>query len=182
MQTIWRRIDHPGHEWLQVSDASTFHQLEGAAVGVYEQLPTRLDYRIRTGPDWKTESARVSGWVGDRRIELDIQVEGDRWRMNGVEQPQVVGCVDIDLNYSPSTNLLPVRRLNLAVGQSAVVKAAWLHFPDFELRPLEQVYRCIDPLLYRYESGGGSFSAEVRFNEAGALVEYGGYWIAEPAG
>ena len=180
MQTVWRRLDHPGHEWSKISEGKPFHQLEGSVVGLYEQLTTKLDYLIRTDLNWVTQSIQVTGRVGDRVVELDIQVEEGRWRINGIEQPQVAGCVDIDLHFSPSTNLLPVRRLNLKVGQSAPVKAAWLHFPDFELQPLEQVYRRIDPLLYRYESGGGRFSAEVRFNESGILVDYAGYWVAEP--
>jgi hypothetical protein len=38
------------------------------------------------------------------------------------------GCLDIDLGFSPSTNLLPIRRLTLAVGEAATVRAAWLPF------------------------------------------------------
>ena len=53
------------------------------------------------------------------------------WWQNEVEQPQVAGCIDIDLNFSPSTNLLPIRRCNLAVGEAVAVNAAWLRFPGF---------------------------------------------------
>jgi hypothetical protein len=40
---------------------------------------------------------------------------------NGAAVSAVEGCIDIDLKYSPSTNLLPIRRLNLAIGESAEV-------------------------------------------------------------
>jgi len=88
----------------------------------------------------------------------------------------VTGCVDLDLNFSPSTNLLPIRRLNMAVGQQVEVRAAWLRFPSFRLEPLVQVYRRIDETRYRYESGGGTFITELRVNEAGFVTQYPNLW------
>jgi hypothetical protein len=46
----------------------------------------------------------------------------------------MAGCVNIDLNFSPSTNLLPIRRLDLSVGASAIVRAAWLRFPGMNVQ------------------------------------------------
>lgn len=83
----------------------------------------------------------VSGWSTAVDVNLELSVdELRRWQVNGVAKPAVEWCVDLDLNFSPSTNLLPIRRLNLEVGQQAEVKAAWLRFPSFELEPLSQVY------------------------------------------
>ncbi len=45
------------------------------------------------------------------------------------ENEEVAVCVDIDLNFSSSTNLLPIRRLDLAIGQDAELTAAWLVSP-----------------------------------------------------
>ena len=75
-----------------------------------------------------------------------------------------------------STNLLPIRRLNLAVGQRAIVRAAWLRFPTFNLEPLEQTYTRLDQQTYRYESGGGTFVAELKVNDFGLVTDYPGGW------
>jgi hypothetical protein len=91
----------------------------------------------------------------------------------------VSGCLDIDLNFSPSTNLLPVRRLNLPVGQEGTVRAAWLRFPSFELEVLEQVYRRVASRTFIYESGGGRFSAQLDVNDVGLPTNYAGVWRAE---
>jgi len=99
--------------------------------------------------------------------------------MNGKECPEVAGCIDLDLNFSPSTNLLPIRRLNLAVGQEAVVRAAWLRFPGFTLEPLEQLYRRVDATTYRYESAGGRFVANLQVNAEGFVTYYPKFWQAE---
>jgi uncharacterized protein len=172
---IWRRLDIPGHESARLSDRS----LSGTAVFLHENQPCRLNYVLVCDLDWRTVSGKVSGWIGERTIEVECSAEAGRWRLNGAECPQVEGCIDLDLNFSPSTNLLPIRRLGLAVGQEAPVRAAWLRFPTFALEPLEQVYRRIDEGTYRYESAGGRFVRELAVNEAGFVTLYPGLWEAE---
>ena len=93
----------------------------------------------------------------------------------------MAGCIDLDLNFSPSTNRLPIRRLGLAIGQEAQVRAAWLRFPSFTLEPLEQIYRRLNATTYRYESAGGKFVAELQVNAAGFVTHYPNFWIEEAA-
>jgi uncharacterized protein len=155
-------------------------QIDGSAVFIETALPVRLDYRVRCDAAWNTRSASVTGWVGARTIEVQVSASDDRqWLLDGEPQPHLSGCVDVDLNFSPSTNLLPVRRLNLAVGEEAVVRAAWLRFPSFRLEVLEQVYRRTAPELYEYESAGGSFKAQLRVDAHGFPLDYAGVWQAE---
>jgi hypothetical protein len=129
---------------------------------------------------WKTTSGRVTGWIASRTVEVELSVDSARrWRLDGVECPAVAGAIDLDLNFSPSTNLLPIRRLGLAVGKEAEVQAAWLRFPSLTLEPLAQRYRRLDATTYRYESAGGEFVAELRVNAAGFVTRYADYWEAE---
>jgi hypothetical protein len=69
----------------------------------------------------------------------------------------------------------------MEIGQEMEVRAAWLRFPSFRLEPLAQVYRRIDETRYRYESGGGSFVAELRVNREGFVTYYPNIWEAEEA-
>jgi hypothetical protein len=69
--------------------------------------------------------------------------------------------------------------LNLAIGETATVKAAWLRFPSFQLELLSQHYRRLDETTYRYESAGGQFVADLKVNKSGFVVEYPGIWQAE---
>ena len=154
--------------------------MHGTALFSHDQRPCSLDYQIACDSRWHTQSATVAGWVGDTAIEIKIDVSPDlRWRLNEVDSPEVAGCIDLDLNFSPSTNLLPMRRLNLEAGQEMEVRAAWLRFPSFTLEPLVQVYRRIDEERYRYESAGGSFVAELRVNADGFVTKYANIWEAE---
>ena len=177
---LWRRLDQPGHESaLAILQAGSYH-LNGTAVFSYDQGPCRLDYRIVCDSQWRTSSARVDGWVGNRLIEIEIAVnDSQRWQLNRQEAVEVDGCVDLDLNFSPSTNLLPIRRLNLEIGQEEEVRAAWLRFPSFKLEPLVQIYRRLNETTYRYESAGGSFIRELTVNSSGFVTKYPDFWEME---
>jgi hypothetical protein len=143
-------------------------------------MPCRLDYQIVCDSRWHTRSARVGGWVGNSLIDIEIVVDLDqRWLLNQMDCPEVAGCVDLDLNFSPSTNLLPIRQVELAIGQEAEVRAAWLRFPSFTFELLAQRYRRIGENTYRYESSGGGFVAELSVDEAGFVTKYPGFWETE---
>lgn len=177
---LWRRLDHPGHESALIFFADDAWHLQGAAVFLYHESACKLDYQIVCDSRWQTRSARVEGWVGSKMIESSVVVADDRrWVLNGRECPQVEGCVDVDLNFSPSTNLLPIRRLELSPGEQREVRAAWLRFPGFELEPLTQLYRRLDENTYRYESAGGKFVRELTVNKDGFVTNYPDLWQAE---
>ena len=177
---LWRGLFWPGHEHCDVYDEGSRWFIEGASVFMDERQPCRLEYLIECDHTWTTQSAKVSGWVGEKPIEIEIVADPDRnWFFNGNEQPAVKGCTDVDLNFSPSTNLLSIRRLNLAPGQQAPVSAAWLRFPSFKLERLDQTYRRLDEARYRYESNDGAFVAELKVNAFGLATSYPELWEEE---
>ena len=180
---LWRRLDRPGHESCRLSFRDPEWRLAGSAVFAHEGRACRLDYLVVCDASWQTISGRVTGWVGDEEVEIELAADAARrWCLNGKECPGAAGCTDLDLNFSPSTNLLPIRRLGLNVGQEAEVRAAWLRFPSFKLEPLAQTYRRARAATYVYESAGGSFVAELRVNEAGFVTHYPNFWQAEETG
>jgi len=89
--------------------------------------------------------------------------------------------MDIDLGFSPATNLLPIRRLGLVVGEEVEVTAAWLPFPSLEFETLAQAYRREGERTYHYESGSGAFVRTLEINDAGFVTSYPGLWQAEGA-
>ncbi|HET6266781.1 MAG TPA: putative glycolipid-binding domain-containing protein [Acidobacteriota bacterium] len=177
---IWRRLDCPGHEATLLSFYTSNWHLSGTAVFVQNKQPCRLDYQIICDAEWKTLSARVYGWIGNKTTDTRLEViSGQRWQLNQVDCPVVTGCMDLDLEFSPSTNLFPIRRLALEIGQEMKVRAAWLRFPSFALEPLQQIYRRIDARTYHYEIAGGGFSTELRVNAIGFVNTYPNVWRAE---
>jgi uncharacterized protein len=177
---LWRRLDLPGQEIATLEELDHGWRLSGTALFSWEQGPVKLDYTVVCDPVWRTHSAEISGVIGDRRVNLIICAgPSRRWHLNGVACAAVEGCIDIDLGFSPSTNLLPVRRLSLAVGEEAMVRAAWLPFPSLEFAPLDQLYRREAETAYRYESDGGAFVKMLEVNAIGFVTSYPGVWQAE---
>ena len=49
-----------------------------------------LSYLVVCEETWNTLRARISGWVGDRTVDIDLVVDPKhRWRLNGIEHPTV---------------------------------------------------------------------------------------------
>jgi hypothetical protein len=177
---LWRGLDPYGHDLARLEQGPAGWVLSGTALLAHEGQPCKLDYAVTCDADWRTVSAHVAGFVGGRAVDLRASVDAARtWSLNGAECPAVAGCLDIDLAFTPATNLLPIRRLALAVGAQADVRAAWLRFPSLAFEPLPQVYRRRDERTYGYESGGGSFRTTLEVNAAGFVTRYPDLWEAE---
>lgn len=175
VSTAWRRLDVPGHDCAVLLPTAEGWRLEGMAVFVDPAGPCGLSYRVETTEAWHTRSARIVGWVGGERVDLRLTATpGHRWRLDGRPVATVDGCVDIDLSFTPATNLLPIRRLGLPVGGSSPVAAAWLRFPELDLRRLDQTYTRVDEVRYDYRAG--DFRAALEVTRHGFVSSYPGLW------
>ena len=181
---LWRRLDGPGHDAAMLVEAAGRAELRGMAVFQDEGGPTALHYTVRCDARWEATSAHIHGWRGTHPVELVItRDEAGRWRLNGAACPAVAGCLDLDLSFTPATNLLPLRRLDLSVGRMAEVRSAWLEWPAGTLAPLTQRYARESASTYRYQAdlpGGSLFEGALRVNPQGWVLDYAGLWQAEP--
>ena len=119
---------------------------------------------------------QVERRIGSDVKDLSLSVESRGvWRSSGQELRDVRGCDDVDLALTPATNTLPIRRLNLQIGSSESVIAAWLKFPELTVQPLSQRYTRLSKDTYRYESNTG-FSAEIVVDDLGLVTAYPGGW------
>lgn len=157
-------------EWCRLVESRSGIDLSGSVSGAIDGTPFRVDYAIACGADWLTRAARVTRWIGTTRQQWDVACDAGRWTIDGVETPALAGATDIDLGFSPSTNTLPIRRLALTVGESAVIRTAWLRFPDFAIVRGEQRYTRTAPGVYRYESG--TYAADIAIDGAGLVTDY----------
>ena len=174
---IWKGHELPGLESCRLVELDEGWRIEGAAVLNYQGEACRLDYLIDCDPTWSTRAAVVTGWVGAQSIDITVARDDDFvWTLNGITVPEVEGCTDIDLNFSPTTNTLPIRRLEPKIDETVNVRAAWLRFPTFALEPLEQSYTRLDQHRYLYQSAGGAFQAEVSVDDDGLIIDYGEIW------
>jgi uncharacterized protein len=182
---LWRRLDVPGHDAASLREADGGMELRGMAIFHDESRPTALHYSVRCDNEWVTTEATVGGWYGARTVDLRVRrTPAGSWTLNGGPCPAVAGCIDLDLSFTPATNLLPLRRLDLAVGQSAEVRSAWLEWPAATLTPLTQRYARRSVAEYDYEAdlpGTDQFAAVLRVEPGGWVLDYAELWQAEAA-
>jgi hypothetical protein len=168
---VWERLDIGGRDTAELASVSDGWQLSGCA----EFADHRVEYEVRCGEDWVTTSATAVAKGFD--VELLRNAAGE-WSVNGSKVWEVTGCDDVDFEFSPCTNTLPIRRLNLAIGERGVVRAAWVRFPSFAVELFEQTYTRTGEMTYRFESADGTFTRELTVNDAGLIVDYPGLWRA----
>jgi hypothetical protein len=182
---LWRRLDVPGHDAALLTKGTTDVELRGMAVFRGEDGPTALHYSIHCDAAWQTSQGHVHGWRGTQPVELEIQRDGGgRWSLNGAPCPAVAGCMDLDLSFTPATNLLPLRRLDLSVGHMTEIRSAWLAWPAMILQPLVQRYDRQSATTYHYEADlptGDTFTSILHVDSFGWVRSYGGLWEAEAA-
>jgi hypothetical protein len=180
----WRRLDVPGREEARVDRTATGWRLTGELDVEEAGVPARLRYAIDCDSEWRTRSAVVEGEAGGGPIRFALAADGaGRWTRDGTPVPELAGALDVDLGFTPATNTLPIRRLALAVGESAPVRSAWLRVPELRLEPLEQTYTREAEQSFRYRAlvDGEPFIARLDTDAFGRVLRYEGLWEAELA-
>ena len=150
--------------------------LEGAVAHRSEGAQTVTVYTVVTDLGWRTGEAhvRLTTASGQRSLSLEFDQKLHTVRVEKNDRPDLAGCIDVDLEFSPSTNTLPIRRLDLPVGASAAVRAAWVRFSSLAVEFLDQTYTRLAKHTYRYQSG--TFEAELEFDDDGLVIDYPGIW------
>ena len=112
-------------------------------------------------------------------MSMVIERDQSGWTVDGIAHPDLAGCEDIDLSFTPATNLLPVRRLSLAVGENSKVRAAWFRFPELDVQVLDQIYTRLDGNRFLYQSADRTFERILTVDQSGFVTDYPGLWIVE---
>jgi hypothetical protein len=179
----WRRIDVPGSEQAHIEQTLDGWRLTGQVVSHEDGVHLQLDYTINCDYRWCTRNAVIRGTSAGGALHFVFTADGaGSWTLNRAPLPLVDGALDIDLGFTPATNLLPIRRLDLAVGQRANVTTAWLRSPELRVEALTQSYfREADRVFhYRALVDGEPFQAQLDTDEFGCVLRYEGLWDTEP--
>jgi hypothetical protein len=138
-----------------------------------------VHYSIRLDPGWITRSASISvrSSAGSRSTAIEADGSG-HWVVDGEVSARLDGCLDVDLESSAMTNALPVRRMNLAVGDRADAPAAYVSAFDLAVERLEQTYvRVTDQAsnqCYDYAAPAFDFAGRLVYDQAGLVLDYPG--------
>ena len=178
----WRRLDVPGREQARAELTTAGWRLTGELHVQEAGVAARLRYEIQCDGEWRTRTALIEGEADGAAIRFTLAADGaGSWTRDGTPMPELAGALDVDLGFTPATNTLPIRRLSLAVGESAPVRSAWLRFPELRLEPLEQTYTREAEQSFRYRAvvDGEPFVAHLDTDSFGRVLRYEGLWEAD---
>jgi uncharacterized protein len=177
LSRAWQRRDEVALEHFSLQSMAGHLLLSGQITSVIDHVPSFVNYTVACGQNWGTREAHVhmnSGGVTSL-IRLVCHDNG-LWQVDGEDRADLRDAEDLDIQWTPSTNALPINRLSLRIGESRQVDAAWVRLPEMRVERLAQRYTRLDTNIYRYESGSGRFEAELIIDEQGFVERYGDVW------
>jgi uncharacterized protein len=170
-RVLWERTDVSGHEWCELTRDPAGHTWLGVALLAWEGQPYRVSYRIGLDSAGLTRRVSVVSEGPGPAVVLELEADGrGTWRRDGAIVIESPGALDVDLGFSPSTNSLPIRRLDLAIGDGLDIEVAWILFPSFEVQLGRQRYERLGERAWRYRSEG--FEADLSVDENGLVDRY----------
>ena len=100
-------------------------------------------FQVDLDEDWVTREVVVGAVAHGGRRTLTLSADDQRrWKVNGRHDPDLDGCIDVDVAATPLTNTFPIRRLaDLEVGRPVTTRIAWVDVPDLGVTRVDQTYR-----------------------------------------
>jgi len=170
---LWKKSSDHSVEYFNLTIYESASVLEGTVVLLLDHLPTRITYKVECDKYWKTRVAIIHQERAGDTEHLTLKVNEEQiWQTDEFTVPFATGLHDVDLEITPATNTLPVRRLGLKEGESQLVDAVWVRFPSLSLERLHQRYTRIDHRLYKYENPLIGYQAELEVDEFGLITRY----------
>ena len=181
-QILWSPWMDPGLEHLRLHQQQQTIIADGLILGVQEQRPFRIHYKIQCTMHWRLRAVHVSAFSdGSQSLSLLTDGEGTWTTESGERIPLLQGCLDVDISLTPFTNTLPIRRLALQPADQASLMMAYIAVPQMRVEVTQQRYTCLEITpsggRYRFESlehGVRSFMAELPVDQDGLVLNYPG--------
>jgi uncharacterized protein len=168
--SAWDGCDS-GMEHVDVRPADGGLAISGVVIGREGGSRFGLTYRLRLDSLWRTRDVHLRTTSGK---ELHLESDGQgHWLEKGRSQPALQGCIDVDIQATPLTNTLPIRRLEWQTGSSVEVRLCYIAVPELAVSPSVQQYTALAAgSLFRFKSLESGFAADLPVDGDGFVVDY----------
>ncbi|HVO44406.1 MAG TPA: putative glycolipid-binding domain-containing protein [Aggregatilineales bacterium] len=174
---VWENRAARSLEYCNWAATETAFVLEGTVILFLDRLPARVTYRVEGDGRWRTRAVTIQQELAGATKYLTLEIDDKQvWHTAGAALAFATGLYDIDLEITPATNTIPIRRMGLGQGDARSVEAVWVRFPSLTLEPLQQRYTRLDRLLYRYEGLSIGYETLLEVDESGLVRDYRGLW------
>jgi uncharacterized protein len=172
----WMRLDRPGRDAALLRPNGDGWLLQGAAAFDYEDGPAAVAYQVEVDARWVTKRGIISAFLRDQTIVHEIRRDDADWRLNGAPVEGLDHLVDLDLGFTPATNVLQLSRIALKPGQEAEVTVVWFDLDSVSLTELPQRYERRSEASYWYEAPTVPYRAVLEIASNGFVRSYPDLW------
>ncbi|SEJ40123.1 hypothetical protein SAMN05216327_109268 [Dyadobacter sp. SG02] len=175
MQTnlLWTGREYYSLENCRVHSNENGNRIASTIIGLYTGDLYQVDYQIDTNARWETVSVAINFFKNNifRQFHLEKNTSGN-WLLDGQINEEFSGCTDVDLPLTPFTNTLPIRRLNMVIGNQYPIKVIYLDLLEDRLSAVSQLYTRLSETVFHYENVPNDFEADIIVDEDGLVADY----------
>lgn len=175
-ELIWRSEETPGFEHVRIDESHPeWTVFDSMFVREHEGEVRRGGYTLVVDKAWRTLELRIMVEQAPGSMiaqHLLASSDGSWTDADNNPIPELDGCIDVDIQWSPLTNTLPVRRLDLQQGQEVDIRVVYIGLPEFGIRPMTQTYSRVDASRVRYQSETRTFVRDLVVDDEGYVVDY----------
>lgn len=111
---VWQRQDEVALEHFTLQGLAGQFFMSGQITFVIDDAPGFLTYTVACDESWRTQEAHVHmSSAGHTFLTRLLRRENGAWQVSGEDRPDLQDATDVDVQWTPSTNALPINRLRL---------------------------------------------------------------------
>lgn len=172
---LWTGIEYHSLENCIVFVTDAGAKVNSTIVGTYNNIIYKVEYQIMTNQNWETISCKLSARLNDTILNFDFKSDGKgNWSENDKPTEKYNGCIDVDIPLTPFTNTLPIKRLQLNIGDEQIIQVVYLDTLEQQIKAVRQKYRRLSHIEYKYENIPNDFEAVITVDESGLVENYPG--------
>ena len=174
-EIVWAGIGFPSMEYCVIQKEAEEWRFSGVLVAKLREVSFSARYELLADSAFRARSLLIEKTQGGTIAHRKAEHRKGGWFVDGKMMAELNECNDVDIEASPVTNTIPIRRGNLEIGERVDFTAAWVKFPSLTVDRLKQSYERLSDRKYRYRSASG-FTAELEVDDIGIVVRYGDVW------
>lgn len=175
---MWTALNTHGYEHVRIDEGHPeWNVFDSMFVRVHEGQVHRGGYTLVCDKAFRTLEIRfmVEEEPGKMNAKHLLASGDGRWAdAEGQPIPELEGCIDLDIQWSPLTNMLPIRRMKLQPGQEESIRVVYFPLPGLDIGVWEERYTGVDERTVRYASVTTDFQQDLTVDAEGFVTEYPG--------
>lgn len=177
-ELIWQHLDAAGWEHVRIqADHPGWNVYDSILIRQHGDQVLRGGYTLVTDKEWKTLELRLMLETEPGVMDgIHLLTEGDCKWTDAQENPmpELDGCLDVDVRWSPLTNTLPINRIPLVAGEEQEIRVVYIDLPGLVVRPRVQRYLRTSDDAVRYISETRDMEFDIVTDSEGFVAEYPG--------